>query len=91
MLVEAELRHVVVAAHRSLSWHCRHDELTGMLHHHGRLSGKHAHNAGVINSTELAIATRIHRMAGRLKHSIGARQWRRVGAGGDDKVFLNDP
>jgi len=91
VLVEAELRHAVVAAHRSLSWHCRHDELTGMLHHHGSLAGKHAHDAGVINSTELAKATRIHRTAGRLKHSISGRQWRRVGEGGDDKVFFNDP
>ena len=91
VLVETELRHAVVAAHRSLSLHCRHDELTGMLHHHGRLAGKHAHYAGVVNPTELAKATRIHRTAGRLKHGISGRQRRRVEDGDGDKDFFSDP
>lgn len=65
--------HAAGVAAESMDIHKRHDAVTGSLHHHARLATRHALACKGIDEEEAAKAGKVHRLAGRLKHSISSR------------------
>ena len=95
IMVDGGFQLAMKAAYRSLKLHFEHDMLTGLAHHHGRQASRYAKQVGRIDENQFEKATRAHRIAGKMKHSV-SRKWIRTAESSDsacphDELFVSDP
>ena len=92
MMVEDALFETMKLMYRSIALHCEHDRMTSASHHFARMASYSAHNMGMIDDSQYATATRLHRRAGRAKHEV-SKSIVDVSAqrDGEDLVFSADP